>query len=66
MDVTTALHFHPGELFLSSFAKALWVVIWGPTAIAWFVFEGLISLCAQFHYSNIDLPAPMVSIVWLV
>ncbi|MEW8497819.1 MAG: sterol desaturase family protein, partial [Candidatus Thiodiazotropha taylori] len=56
---TTALRFHPGELFLSSFAKALWVLVWGPTAIAWFVFEGLISLCAQFHHSNIDLPEPI-------
>lgn len=56
MDVTTALRFHPGELLLSSLAKASWVLIWGPTAIAWFVFEGLISLCAQFHHSNIDLP----------
>ena len=56
MDVTTALRFHPGELFLSSLAKAGWVLVWGPTAIAWFVFEGLISLCAQFHHSNIDFP----------
>ena len=56
VDVTTALRFHPGELILSSLAKALWVVVWGPTAIAWFVFEGLISLFAQFHHSNIDLP----------
>lgn len=59
MDVTTALRFHPGELILSSMVKALWVLIWGPTAIAWFVFEGLISLCAQFHHSNIDLPDPV-------
>ncbi|PLY15778.1 MAG: sterol desaturase family protein [Sedimenticola sp.] len=56
MDVTTALRFHPGELVLSSLAKASWVLIWGPTTIAWFIFEGLISLCAQFHHSNIDLP----------
>ena len=56
MDVTTALRFHPGELLLSSLAKAAWVLIWGPTAIAWFIFEGLISLCAQFHHSNIDFP----------
>lgn len=59
MDVSTALRFHPGELLLSSIAKASWVAIWGPTAIAWFVFEGLISLCAQFHHSNIDLPDPV-------
>ena len=56
MDVSTALRFHPGELVLSSLAKASWVLVWGPTPIAWFVFEGMISLCAQFHHSNIDLP----------
>ncbi|GAB6052189.1 sterol desaturase family protein [Magnetospira thiophila] len=56
MDVSTALRFHPGELVLSSIAKAAWVLVWGPSAMAWFVFEGLISLCAQFHHSNIDLP----------
>ena len=56
MDVSTALRFHPGELILSSVAKATWVVVWGPSAIAWFVFEALVSLCAQFHHSNIDFP----------
>lgn len=56
VDVTTALRFHPGELIVSSLAKAGWVLVWGPTPIAWFVFEGLISLCSQFHHSNIDLP----------
>ena len=56
MDVTTALRFHPGELIISALAKALWIVIWGPTAIAWFLFEAMVSLCAQFHHSNIDFP----------
>jgi sterol desaturase/sphingolipid hydroxylase (fatty acid hydroxylase superfamily) len=56
MDVTTALRFHPTELLVSALVKALWVVIWGPTVVAWFLFEGLISLCAQFHHSNIDFP----------
>ena len=56
MDVTTALRFHPGELLLSAGVKALWLVIWGPTVIAWFVFEVMISFCAQFHHSNIDFP----------
>lgn len=54
MDVSTALRFHPGELLLSAIVKALWVMIWGPTAVAWFLFEALVSLCAQFHHSNID------------
>jgi len=56
MDVTTALRFHPGELVYSGVAKALWVVIWGPTMVAWFLFEALISLCAQFHHANFDFP----------
>jgi sterol desaturase/sphingolipid hydroxylase (fatty acid hydroxylase superfamily) len=56
MDVTTALRFHPGELIISALAKALWIAIWGPTAIAWFLFEAMVSLCAQFHHSNIDFP----------
>ncbi len=56
MDVTTALRFHPSELLVSALVKAIWIVIWGPTVVAWFLFEGLISLCAQFHHSNIDFP----------
>lgn len=56
MDVFTALRFHPGELMLSAGAKAIWIVLWGPSAFAWFLFEALVSLCAQMHHSNIDLP----------
>ena len=56
MDVGTGLRFHPGELLLSGAAKALWVLVWGPTPVAWFLFEALVSLCAQFHHSNIDFP----------
>ena len=56
MDVFTALRFHPGELLISSGVKAVWVLIWGPSAFAWFLFEVLVSLCAQMHHSNVDLP----------
>ncbi len=56
MDTTTSLRFHPGELIISGAAKALWVLVWGPTATAWFLFEALVSLCSQFHHSNIDFP----------
>lgn len=56
MDVTTSLRFHPGELLISAGVKALWILIWGPTAVAWFLFEALVSLSAQFHHSNIDFP----------
>ncbi len=56
MDVSTALRFHSGEMFLSALMKGLWVFVWGPTPVAWFLFEALVSLCAQFHHTNIDLP----------
>ncbi|MBR9812910.1 sterol desaturase family protein [bacterium] len=56
MDVTTSLRFHPGELLISAFVKAGWILVWGPTAVAWFLFEALVSLCAQFHHANIDFP----------
>ena len=36
--------------------KAVWIVLWGPTMVAWFLFEALVSLCAQFHHSNTDFP----------
>jgi len=56
MDVSTALRFHPGELLLSALVKAAWIAVWGPLVVAWFLFEALVSLCAQFHHSNIDFP----------
>ncbi len=66
MDVSTALRFHPGELLISSLIKALWVVVWGPTIVAWFLFEALVSLCAQFHHSNFDFPDKIESILSLI
>lgn len=57
MDVTTTLRFHPGELVLSSFVKAAWITIVGPSAAAFAVFEAGISLFAQFHHGNLSLPA---------
>ena len=63
IDVSTALRFHPGELLLSSLAKATWVVIWGPSTIAWFLFEVLVSWFAQAHHANWDLPDPVERVV---
>ena len=36
-----------------------WVLAWGPTPVAWFLFEAMVSLCAQFHHSNLDFPDPV-------
>ena len=67
MDVSTSLRFHPGELLLSFGVKALWLIAWGPTVVAWFVFEVLVSLCAQFHHSKLDFPDPFERVLaWLI
>lgn len=56
VDVTTALRFHPGELFISAMAKSVWIIIWGPTFWAFIIFESCVSLAAHFHHCNIDFP----------
>ncbi|MDZ7844361.1 MAG: sterol desaturase family protein [Anaerolineales bacterium] len=56
VDVTTALRFHPGELFISFFVKLLWIAAWGPSLVGFAVFEICVSLASQFHHSNIDFP----------
>jgi sterol desaturase/sphingolipid hydroxylase (fatty acid hydroxylase superfamily) len=56
VDVTTSLRFHIGELLLSGVAKALWILMWGPSALAFAIFETAITAYSQFHHSNIDFP----------
>ena len=56
VDVTTALRFHPGELFFSALVKSVWIIVWGPTFWAFIIFESCVSLAAHFHHCNIDFP----------
>lgn len=58
VDVTTALRFHPGELFLSYGMKAIWILVWGPSFLGYMIFETAITAYSQFHHSNIDLADP--------
>lgn len=59
VDVTTALRFHLGELLISVVVKAAWILTWGPTLWSLAIFEGFVTLAAQFHHSNIDFPDPV-------
>ncbi len=56
LDVLTALRYHPGELLISSAIKAGWLVLLGPTAFTFMVFEIVLNMASQFHHANIDLP----------
>lgn len=59
VDVTTALRFHPGELFLSYLAKGMWIFFWGPSLWGYLLFETGITTYSQFHHSNLDFPDPV-------
>lgn len=59
VDVTTALRFHTGELILSGPNKALWILFWGPSLLAFTLFEGLLTMYSLFHHANIDFPDPV-------
>lgn len=55
-DVTTALRFHPLEIVLSMFWKALVIIALGPPAIAVLIFEIALNGAAMFNHANIRLP----------
>ena len=55
-DVTTALRFHPIEIFISMLWKITLVFILGPSAFAVILFEIILNGCAMFNHSNLKLP----------
>jgi len=63
VDVTTSLRFHPGELVLSHLAKAVWILVWGPSFAGFVVFEALTTAYSMFHHSNIDFPNPVEKLI---
>lgn len=56
MDTTTALRFHPGELFLSSVARVPVIVFIGMDFHHLVVFETVLSISTLFHHSNLAVP----------
>ena len=56
-DVTTALRFHPLEIWLSMALKLALVALLGPPALAVLVFELLLNATAMFNHANVRLPA---------
>lgn len=56
LDVTTALRFHPGEIFLSTLYKAAAAAVIGAPVEAVVIHETLLSSMALFNHANIALP----------
>ena len=57
-DVTTALRFHPLEIVLSMFWKALVITALGAPPFAVLVFEIVLNGASMFNHANISLPLP--------
>ena len=63
IDVTTGSRFHPIEILLSMAFKLACVVVLGPSAVAVFLFEVILSTSAMFNHSNVRLPTGVDRIV---
>ncbi len=62
-DVSTAVRFHPLEILLSIFIKALLVLILGIPATAIIIFEVILNGVALFNHGNIRLPKGLDTII---
>lgn len=56
MDVSTAMRFHPLEIFVSTLWKALCVALLGTPALVALAFEAWLGANALFNHGNIELP----------
>jgi sterol desaturase/sphingolipid hydroxylase (fatty acid hydroxylase superfamily) len=56
LDVSSAIRFHPLEMFFSMLVKMLFVVLLGVPVEAVIVFEIVLNASALFNHSNIKLP----------
>lgn len=56
LDATSAIRFHPLEIVLSIFTKAIAIILLGPAAIVVVLFEALVNGSALFNHANFKLP----------
>lgn len=57
LDLTSALRFHPLEIVVSLLIKMAVVALFGPPAVAVFIFEILLNGMAMFNHGNFRIPA---------
>lgn len=55
-DVTTALRFHPLEIFLSVLVKAVFIMLLGAPVFAVIAFEIILNGAAMFNHGNVRMP----------
>ncbi len=57
LDASSALRFHPLEIYLSYWLKLLVIALLGAPPQGVFLFEVILSGCALFNHANLRLPA---------
>jgi sterol desaturase/sphingolipid hydroxylase (fatty acid hydroxylase superfamily) len=57
LDVTSAVRFHFGEVFLSAIYRSILIFLLAMPIASVILFELLVLLVAMFHHSNVKLPA---------
>jgi sterol desaturase/sphingolipid hydroxylase (fatty acid hydroxylase superfamily) len=55
LDVSTAVRFHPGEVFFSALVRAPVIVLLGMPLESVLIFEALVLMAAAFQHSNLRL-----------
>ena len=65
-DVSTAIRFHPIEIFISMCYKAFVILIIGVDPFTVLVFEIILSSCALFNHSNVKIPLMIDKVLRLV
>ncbi len=66
-DITTALRFHPIEIFVSILLKAGVIILLGAPVLAVILFEIILNGAAMFNHSNIRIPLWLDRVVrWVI
>ncbi|MCE0721814.1 sterol desaturase family protein [Legionella resiliens] len=66
LDVSTGFRFHPGEVALSTFFRAIQVALIGVSASTFVIYEVLFQMCTFFHHSNLRLPLRLERVLNLI
>ncbi len=65
-DVTTALRFHPVEIFISLLIKIAVIILLGVPLLAVIAFEIILNGIAMFNHANIKLPTVVDKVLRLI
>lgn len=59
LEATSAIRFHPFEIFLSMILKAIGIIVIGSDLMSFVIFEAILSSMALFNHANLYLPGPL-------